>query len=379
MGRRENAVAAGTRQSEALATWLRQQRERLGTPSYKAMAKDSNLHPTVLSRAASGRTVPSWPVVEAYATLCGADLSEARRLWSKARYEQERRRRHERTSLASPAFKDKVRALHEAEAVHPQVIVDFDALCQAMIEARARAGQPSLAELQQRAGRTPDGRANRLPASSLSAILRRRLPPRRDHVTAFTQALHLKPAAVADWEAAWDRAMDRTRRAGRRAAARTRSAPPPPPDTPPTSDPAPPTAPTNPPAPDRADPLLFLAAAHPATLDLLPTPELRREDMEFIRSHTIARPSARYDVLRGLLGPETAHPPAGRTRAGLPIRVPKRYQRTAPVNPYYLPGDAGTSGWFNTAIARVRDIVGLEPSPATTSPAAARAVLLGRH
>ncbi|MER6774930.1 helix-turn-helix transcriptional regulator [Streptomyces bacillaris] len=80
MGRRENAVAAGTRQSEALALWLRAQRERKGV-TYAAMAKltGDRFTASTLSRGASGR-VPSRRLTLAFAAACDADSREAMRL-----------------------------------------------------------------------------------------------------------------------------------------------------------------------------------------------------------------------------------------------------------------------------------------------------------
>ncbi|MGW2987546.1 helix-turn-helix domain-containing protein [Streptomyces goshikiensis] len=86
MGRRENAVAASTRQMEALALWLRAQRQREAL-TYAAMAQRINYGFTasMLSRAAGGKTVPTRQLVEAFARGCQADPVEARRLWKAAR------------------------------------------------------------------------------------------------------------------------------------------------------------------------------------------------------------------------------------------------------------------------------------------------------
>ncbi|GAA2154183.1 hypothetical protein GCM10009760_52830 [Kitasatospora kazusensis] len=204
MGRRESAVAAETRQSEALALWLRDQRQRAGL-TYTAMALTTSYSASMLSRAASGRSVPSWRIVESFARACDADLTEAKQRWRKARWANQKQRRARGGDLAKG-----VRDLYSHQLVRPELIETFGQLSRAMWELRAKCGQPSEAELQRRAGLTPDGEF-RLPRSSLGAILRGELVPRIRHVTAFTEALGLPPRMVAKWEEAWERAADRER------------------------------------------------------------------------------------------------------------------------------------------------------------------------
>lgn len=167
MGRRENAVAAETKQAKALALWLRAQRERCGL-TYAAMAKltGHQFTASALSRGASGR-VPSLRLVIAFATACDADADEAVRLWKAARKAREERRRQ---AGISPEFRDLASSVRSVLR-HPAVVDTFGKLHDVMVEMRARQGQPSLGELQTLAGRTPDGR-HRLPKSSLSVVLR---------------------------------------------------------------------------------------------------------------------------------------------------------------------------------------------------------------
>lgn len=204
MGRRENAVAAGTRQSEALALWLRAQRERKGV-TYAAMAKltGDRFTASTLSRGASGR-VPSRRLTLALAAACDADSREAMRLRKAARRAEEERRRR---AGASPEFRDLAVSLRSV-MTHPDLIDSFAKLHEVMVEMRAREGQPSLSDLQTAAGRTSDGRRHRLPRSSLSVILRGEAVPSRAHLTAFMEALNASPGNVRRWQQVWDRLAD---------------------------------------------------------------------------------------------------------------------------------------------------------------------------
>ncbi|MFF9010881.1 hypothetical protein ACF087_34500 [Streptomyces goshikiensis] len=123
--------------------------------------------------------------------------SEFDRLWKAARAAEHTRRRRagEFEDLA-----DKVVQVYS----HPKVIETVGELRRAMVHLRARDGQPSLAELQRRAGQAPDGRY-RLPKSSLGAVLRGDAVPTRGHVLAFTEALGMSRRKVGEWGDAWDR------------------------------------------------------------------------------------------------------------------------------------------------------------------------------
>lgn len=368
MGRRESAVTASTKELEALVLWLRAQRERLHL-TYAVMATRTDYSSTMLSRAASGASVPTWAIVEQYAKACDADVVHAKKLWKAARWAEQDRRRQERVANG---YEGVITRLDNQLAVRPELISDFAQLRRAMVELRAKGGQPSLAALQERAGATDTGR-RRLPKSSLSAVLRGEALPTRQHVVAFVRAMGVTASRAARWEKAWQRAEQAAIGPPVKRSLRWQAL-----------------------VPDhRSDSFRFLTAAT-STLDLRtgaapesgPPPQpgaepapareegLRQADVDFVRSHVIAQPF-NHDWLQGLLGPEEAHPPAGRTRAGLPIRVPKVYQRTTPVNPYFQSGPAGTAGWFSTALSRARDIAGLPPTrTAVHYPGAARAVLL---
>ncbi|MFK8909942.1 helix-turn-helix domain-containing protein, partial [Streptomyces sp. YS-3] len=205
MGRREKAVTADTRQSAALARWLREQRKRCGL-TYAAMAFriDNDVTASALSRAASGNSVPSLRVIEAYAAACDADVGEARRLWKSARHAEQRRRLRDTSSADDLQDRDLADKLDRVMTPHPEVIDTFAQLRRAMVQLRASEGQPSLEELQRRAGPAPGG-GHLLPKSSLNAILRGQAVPLRRHITALTRALGASEWRVAEWERAWDR------------------------------------------------------------------------------------------------------------------------------------------------------------------------------
>ncbi|MGW1193088.1 helix-turn-helix domain-containing protein [Streptomyces sp. NPDC002559] len=289
MGRRESAVAAGTRQSEALALWLRAQRERRGV-TYAAMAKLTNHEFTAsaLSRGAGGK-VPSRRLVLAYATACEADTREAIRLWKAARRAEEERRRR---AGISPEFRDLAVSLRSV-MTHPDLIDSFAKLHDVMVEMRAREGQPSLSDLQTAAGRTPDGKRHRLPKSSLSVILRGEAVPSRAHLTAFMEALNVSPNNVRRWQQVWDRLADSTPR--RPTVALTIKVV----DAPPAEEPHGPSAP----------------------------PGISAADLDFLRGQILLETvlPAGPGVLQG---PQSPCPPAGTTRSGLPIRTPRRYALT---------------------------------------------------
>ncbi|CCK32983.1 hypothetical protein BN159_p112 (plasmid) [Streptomyces davaonensis JCM 4913] len=290
MGRRENAVAAETRQAEALALWLRAQRERRGL-TYAAMAilTGHQFTASALSRGASGCTVPTRRLVVAFAAACDADPDEAVRLWKAARRAKEERRRR---AGISPEFRDLATSLRSA-MTHPDVVDSFGKLHDVMVAMRARQGQPSLSDLQTMAGRTPDGRY-RLPKSTLSVILRGEAVPSREHLTAFMESLDVPPNGVRRWQQVWDRisAAERLPTAARKLTFLV--------DAPQNESPA------------RAD-AAFQVANHE-----------NETDLNFLRGQIplkIMFPTGP----RGQQGPRKARPPAGTTRSGLPIRTPYRY------------------------------------------------------
>ncbi|MFF9858818.1 helix-turn-helix domain-containing protein [Streptomyces tendae] len=286
MGRRENAVAAETKQAKALALWLRDQRERRGL-TYAAMARltSHQFTASALSRGASGR-VPSLRLVVAFATACDADLDEAVRLWKAARKAREERRRQ---AGFSPEFRDLARSVRSV-LTHPALVDTFGKLHDVMVEMRARQGQPSLGELQKLAGHNPNG-SHRLPKSSLSVILRGEAVPSREHLTAFMESMGHPPDTVRRWQQVWDRISEAER----------------------------------PPPGGRKQTFLVDAPKPDSTARNAPGvyPPLEQEaQLSLQQGHislTIPSNSSRHQ------GPRKARPFAGTTSAGLPIRAPRRY------------------------------------------------------
>lgn len=156
----------------------------------------------MLSRAASGHPVPSWEIVSQITRACEADQARARKLWKAARWARQDRLRQKRVH---DGYRDFVTRYDDQLAMRPELIADFGQLRRAMVELRAKGGQPSLAQLHTRVGRTESG-GHRLPRSSLSAILRGTAVPRQDHVKAFAQAMGVSAQRVVKWEKAWKRA-----------------------------------------------------------------------------------------------------------------------------------------------------------------------------
>ncbi|GLW74976.1 hypothetical protein Kpho02_72730 [Kitasatospora phosalacinea] len=305
MGRHEKAVAASTRQLEVLALWLRAQRRDCGL-TYAAMAKKSNhtYTSTAFSRAASGSSVPTWNLTEAYAAVCGADLRTARSLWRTARLAEHRIRQEARGDVSG---QDIAAKLYDVLATQPRLISDYVNLRRAMIGLRARRGQLSLAQLQKLAGRSDSG-AWRLPASSLGAILRGEAAPDLRHVLAFVHALG-DGRREAEWAAAWSRAE---RGGGGNLALGSwyQLA-----DMVNTADTRRPPNPvsfrisalTTVPIPDTA----AVAAHLPSAVDLT------SDDLHFLHSHGLTVHEAAEH------GPVPHLPFGGYTPAGLPIRIPR--------------------------------------------------------
>lgn len=188
MGRHERLVRRGLPHRTKLALWLREQRSRARL-TYRELGERTYRSPGVLARAASGKVVPTWDTVEAYAHGCGANLAQASRLWRRARAEQ-----HEPMRWSS----------RTARRLHPEYLKDFRGLQLGMIALRRECGQPTFRELEEIAA----AQGSRLPRSTLSAVLHRRAIPSESLMLAFvracaTQRRHVR---VDLWMAAWQRA-----------------------------------------------------------------------------------------------------------------------------------------------------------------------------
>jgi hypothetical protein len=67
------------------AVQLRALRRAAGTIPYRSMALTAHYSSTVLSRAASGKTIPTWLAVAAYVKACGGDPMEWHARWDALR------------------------------------------------------------------------------------------------------------------------------------------------------------------------------------------------------------------------------------------------------------------------------------------------------
>jgi transcriptional regulator with XRE-family HTH domain len=185
MGRPEQPVSASSKPLKELALWLRSQRGLAGL-RYAQMATLTGLSAATLSRAASGKVVPTRRAVVAYTQACQGDVDKAAALWRAAR------RADPRTPQAQ-------------RPPHLELIEDFPQLRAAMVELRAKIGCPPLRELQRKAGRHGE-----LPQSTLDRVLRGAAVPSKDLLRCFVQACRVPNSEETAWEAAWDRA-DRQR------------------------------------------------------------------------------------------------------------------------------------------------------------------------
>ncbi|MFE4356075.1 helix-turn-helix transcriptional regulator [Kitasatospora sp. NPDC056800] len=182
MGRPERPVTARIKELEALAAYLRVLRRGSGH-TYAQLGRITGMTSTRLSRAASGDSVPTLKVVEAYASGCGAtkrQLTSVRRLWREAR-------------------KSGSRPLTE-RPTHITMINTPRDLWHAMVHLRLKVGRPSLRELEQRAGGL-----GQLPRSTLSRVLRGWARPSREFLENFVRACEVPPSEIKHWLEAWDR------------------------------------------------------------------------------------------------------------------------------------------------------------------------------
>ncbi|MDG5804698.1 hypothetical protein P9869_18895 [Streptomyces ossamyceticus] len=90
MGRPERPLDPSAGPVARFAHELRQLRGAAGSPSYRAMAKETGCGATTLSQAAAGERLPALGVVEAYVRACGGDPAEWRQRWKEAEQEVNR-------------------------------------------------------------------------------------------------------------------------------------------------------------------------------------------------------------------------------------------------------------------------------------------------
>ncbi|MFJ6501365.1 hypothetical protein OG280_41205 (plasmid) [Streptomyces virginiae] len=156
----------------------------------------------VLARAASGEVVPTLATVQAFVHGCGGNMDQAVRLWRRARAERLQPARWKSTT---------------AQRLRPQYLKDFRGLRLGMIALRHESGHPTLRELEAVA----ESQGNRLPRSTLAAVLHGNAIPSEALLDAFVRACaaQRRNVAIAWWIAAWKRAWnDHTRGEYRRRA-----------------------------------------------------------------------------------------------------------------------------------------------------------------
>jgi hypothetical protein len=83
--RAENPIDPNESSLAAFAVDLRELRKAAGQPTYRELARRAHYAAPALSKAASGRYVPSWACVEAYLAACGivdpGAIAEWRQRW----------------------------------------------------------------------------------------------------------------------------------------------------------------------------------------------------------------------------------------------------------------------------------------------------------
>ncbi|WP_168211460.1 response regulator [Actinosynnema sp. ALI-1.44] len=83
MPRRENPIDESQGPRAFLAARLRELRADAGGLSYREMSARTHYSASVLSQAAAGVNLPSWPVVRAFVEACGGDVHEWELLWQR--------------------------------------------------------------------------------------------------------------------------------------------------------------------------------------------------------------------------------------------------------------------------------------------------------
>nr|BFD95931.1 hypothetical protein KitaXyl93_72910 [Kitasatospora sp. Xyl93] len=199
MGRLNSALAEQDKEVRTLAQWLRGLRERSGL-TYSQMAHKTEtagftqpVSLATLSRADEGRTVPTWPVTEAYTRACGGSVRTAERLWLRADANRPGRRTGKRLPGPPPA-PGAGRAL--------RYVTERSELLLAMRRLRLRAGSPSLRELEARAVRAA---VSHLPRSTLHGVLAGERDCTERVLIEFVRACGAGPAEEAEWIAALHR------------------------------------------------------------------------------------------------------------------------------------------------------------------------------
>jgi hypothetical protein len=81
MGRRESPIDAEGGPVAEFAAGLRRLREQAGSPTYRQLGERTRFAPSVLSAAARGTRLATWPVTRAFVAACGGDVVLWHRRW----------------------------------------------------------------------------------------------------------------------------------------------------------------------------------------------------------------------------------------------------------------------------------------------------------
>ncbi|MBW5421905.1 helix-turn-helix domain-containing protein [Streptomyces sp. BG9H] len=184
MARPEQPISTIEPALEQLAEWLRRQRRAAGL-THREMARKSGhvFSATTYSRATSGARIPRLPVVEAYATACGAPVWRARELWRAARGAE-----HPRAGVLRP---DQVR--------------DRAGLIKALQELYRLAGAMPVEDMERRAGEHGE-----LPHSTVRRMLAGNSMLAVDQLMVFLTVCGVTDHDDRDqWRSAWQRARRR--------------------------------------------------------------------------------------------------------------------------------------------------------------------------
>jgi hypothetical protein len=186
MGRPEKPLA-GTGPVTEFAGALRELRRRAGL-TYRDMAERTHQASSALSQAASGSTLPSWELTEAYLRACGeVSIDQWRRRWSAAAAERAAMAPSPITAIDFGTTASTATFIHHME---PAGLHDL------LQEMRLQAGNPTLRELSLR---------SRLPKSSLADMFHGRVP-RRESLMRLIDACappeDLRAKVLTAWETA---------------------------------------------------------------------------------------------------------------------------------------------------------------------------------
>ncbi|MFD0686042.1 nSTAND1 domain-containing NTPase [Actinomadura fibrosa] len=199
VGRPSNPIDYRNGAVAEFAERLRQLRERKGL-TVAQLAQQAHIATGSVSKAASGRVLPSWEVAQAYLAACGEDPRAWRAQWEAAGGLIQ----GDNHSAAKKSAKPPDRMVEPRDLGAPQVdsISSAHEFHLALLELRVRSGNPSLRVLCSRAREA----GHALARSTLADALRRtdRLPP-LEMVEALLAAYKVAIPDRETWRWAWSR------------------------------------------------------------------------------------------------------------------------------------------------------------------------------